>query len=384
MPYVFISYAHEDIDFVDKLANILKGADVETWRDQQLRTGENWRSEIDDKIAECTIFIVVMSSAAKSSEYVTYEWAYALGLRKTVFVLKKEGVALHARIFDLQNLDFTSYQDSNRPWGKLIDDLREKIAALKNELQIPPRSEKNDEGVPATEELLRALMADDIDVIFAASRRLEDIKDPAVVPGLVELLQSDRVWTRRYSLRTLGRIGDPIAATHIAEVLLKDQDFNVRVDAADALGLIRDKSSVDSLIRALSDKTASVRGRSAHSLGLMGDRKAIERLRVTLFDPIGNVRAYAAEALGNLKSEEAVDDIISATLKNDSPWVRANGIEALGDIGSPSAVKALIEILDDDAFWLENKKVSDSAHEALARIGTPEAVNAIKDRPPRR
>ena len=49
-------------------------------RDHILRPGSDWRQEIDRAIRDSFVLIVVVSPDSKASEYVTYEWAFALGL----------------------------------------------------------------------------------------------------------------------------------------------------------------------------------------------------------------------------------------------------------------------------------------------------------------
>lgn len=74
MKHVFISYQHEDGDFADVLISKVKEAGFITWIDtDQLRAGTKWREEIDQAIKFACALIVIMSPAAKASEYVTYE-----------------------------------------------------------------------------------------------------------------------------------------------------------------------------------------------------------------------------------------------------------------------------------------------------------------------
>jgi HEAT repeat protein len=52
----------------------------------------------------------------------------------------------------------------------------------------------------------------------------------------------------------------------------------VRIEAAEALGEVKDPRTVDPLIAALRDEDARVQERAAVSLGRTGDRRAIEPL----------------------------------------------------------------------------------------------------------
>ena len=65
-----------------------------------------------------------MSPEASKSEYVTYEWAYASGLRKTIFPILLTKTQIHPKLELLQYLDFTNHRI--RPYT----DLYSKLAIL--------------------------------------------------------------------------------------------------------------------------------------------------------------------------------------------------------------------------------------------------------------
>lgn len=74
---VFLSYAHEDADAVRRIAEELRAAGIEVWFDQsELRGGEAWDASIRRKIAECALFIPVISAATQSRRegYFRLEW----------------------------------------------------------------------------------------------------------------------------------------------------------------------------------------------------------------------------------------------------------------------------------------------------------------------
>ena len=59
----------------------LEGGGFSVWIfEDKLLPGEDWRNGIDQAIRSAGALVAVMSPAAKASEYVTYEWAFALGL----------------------------------------------------------------------------------------------------------------------------------------------------------------------------------------------------------------------------------------------------------------------------------------------------------------
>lgn len=68
--FAFISYAHEDREYVEKLASFLSGEGIEIWFDAHLVPGRRWDKSIVEKIEQCAAFIVVMTPAADASDSV--------------------------------------------------------------------------------------------------------------------------------------------------------------------------------------------------------------------------------------------------------------------------------------------------------------------------
>ena len=112
MQHVFISYQHEDIDFAENVIGRVEKAGFSTWTDDKLHAGDEWREMIDIAIKNAFALIVIMTPEAKSSEYVTYEWAFAWGVGVKVIPLMLRSTQLHPRLEALQHLDFTSPKDA--------------------------------------------------------------------------------------------------------------------------------------------------------------------------------------------------------------------------------------------------------------------------------
>jgi hypothetical protein len=72
-PPLFISYAHEDLHYVKRLAVHLQKSGVPTWFDADLRWGDRWSQRLSEQIQQATGMIVVMSQAAAESEWVERE-----------------------------------------------------------------------------------------------------------------------------------------------------------------------------------------------------------------------------------------------------------------------------------------------------------------------
>ncbi len=118
-PRFFISHAKEDGDFAENLKGRLREVDLDGWIDiDVLEAGVDWRKEIDDAILESLALILVLSPDSKASEYVTYEWAFALGSGLRIVPLMLRDTSIHPRLEIFQYLDFTNRRA--RPWSRLF------------------------------------------------------------------------------------------------------------------------------------------------------------------------------------------------------------------------------------------------------------------------
>ncbi len=85
---------------------------------------------------------------------------------------------------------------------------------------------------------------------------------------------------------------------------LKDQSWQARWFAAQALGDIKDPRAVDPLAAALKDKNVYVRAMAAWALGEIKDLRAVEPLIDALRDEIKDVRKKAALALQEITGKD--------------------------------------------------------------------------------
>ena len=133
------------------------------------------------------------------------------------------------------------------------------------------------------------------------------------------------------------------------------------------------------LLEVLRDKTPYVRYRAAEVLAGNFGAEIIPDVRKALRDPDPDVRRMATTALKFLgrRATPTVPALIKA-LGDTSFDVREGAADALGAIGplAEDAVPRLITLLRKDPEWW----VGHSAYYALARIGTPQALEAVMDK----
>jgi hypothetical protein len=122
---IFLSYSSQDYFFAEMLGIKLQEENgFRLWRDLgSIRAGDDWRQSIESGIKESVAVVVALSANSAASAYVTYEWAYALGMSKPVIPVKLSDCKVHPRLEPTHYVDF-SYPRS-LPWTELITRLKE-------------------------------------------------------------------------------------------------------------------------------------------------------------------------------------------------------------------------------------------------------------------
>jgi hypothetical protein len=91
MADVFISYSHKDSNYAYKLAGELARYDIEAWIDGRIDYGTKWPRVIEENLDTCPVFIILLSTNSKNSDWVLNELTYAQRKKKIIVPLLLEG-----------------------------------------------------------------------------------------------------------------------------------------------------------------------------------------------------------------------------------------------------------------------------------------------------
>ena len=245
---------------------------------------------------------------------------------------------------------------------------------------------------------------------------------PPPPPDLTRLLQDSEARVRRRAALAVGRVGLAEGVAPLVTLLTTEQDPEVRQMAAFALGLLRDKSARDPLLKALTDPSPLVQGSAAQALGLIGDAsdadavgrmvtqivqsnalaqtpseeddarrdtpaaaarlgiyalvalKAYAPLAAAVLDANGQPRVHwwpVAFALQRLGDPRALPALITFT-KDPNPYARAFAAKGLAAIKDRSAIPALTPLLSSG-----DRNVLIETIGALGAIGDPASAAPI-------
>ncbi|MBI5741933.1 MAG: HEAT repeat domain-containing protein [Nitrospirae bacterium] len=181
--------------------------------------------------------------------------------------------------------------------------------------------------------LIRALRDDNYGVQDAAINSLKRIKQEITAYMVLPLLREEAFLrnTALMILREMGQIAVPLLP-----VLLKDKDDDIRKFAVDIIHDVQYCDYPEKLIEMLTgDPNPNVRAAAAKTLGALNYREAVPHLVAALNDEEW-VRFSVLEALTVLRDEGSVDSIV-ALMNNPSEAIRLAAVEVLGKIGSSKA-----------------------------------------------
>lgn len=120
------------------------------------------------------------------------------------------------------------------------------------------------------------------------------------------------------------------------QTLLSDKDPMVRQGAAQALGWIREVSTLPDLVKALSDESWQVRRDVAHALGELGNPEAISSLIKTMQDDDSWVREVSAEAVCRLVKKSCNEDPWVPLLDVSDRSIRMAALQGIARVGGSS------------------------------------------------
>lgn len=429
MAHLFISYTWQDGDFARTLGQRIRAAGLDVWMDDRPHAGDSWREETDRAIRAAFAVVVVMSGAAKRSEYVTYEWACAWGADVRVIPVLLEPLHLHPRLESLPRRDFSD--PDYQPFDALIADLRyiaaeqaaqytrrdmpytvqrafEELEHDRQEARLRALDELAQMQHPSALDALRRaantafhddvraiaalrvvqrtpencaaalpwlallledrILAPELDFYGDALDALRDVRDPGAVPDLVAIYADADDAIQQAVNRVIRRLGHD--AVPGLMTLLHSGDDAVQ-QAVTRLLILVGPPAIPALEDALRTEHAAVRFSAAHILGEIGSRDVVPVLVQVLEDADLHLRRLLVHALGRLADPRAIPALIDCLDDRDVQTVAA-AVETLGRLNARDAVPALCHVVERP-----EPTIRLAAVQVLGRLQDPRAVPTL-------
>ena len=177
---------------------------------------------------------------------------------------------------------------------------------------------------------IRSMLGDtDRDVRATALNTLVGLRVPDSMALTLSAIQDDEGFVRSIAAKLLGDLGDPEQTGVLVQRLLEDPDPWVRKTAAESLVMLGGDAAAGALVEGLSDPMETVRLASVSGLRKLDPGRATAALaRLLLEDPSWEVRVQAAGALGISRDPDALP-VLEAVLDDDNEFVRSAAANAI-------------------------------------------------------
>jgi HEAT repeat protein len=228
-------------------------------------------------------------------------------------------------------------------------------------------------GDPRAFEALLGIIGDpDAGVRQAAISAINSLGRPEMGGRAVALLGDPDPHVRESAVKIAGYFGYP----ECVDLLLarcRDEDENVRRAAVEHLPYLDDDRVAPALDDALRNGTPKVRAAAARALGQVEGREALPGLLEATRDADSWVRYFAARSIGRHGFTEATEALARLAGEDAVGHVRIAALEALGELGGPRAAAILAPIAE-----AQPQDLACAALKALGSIAHPDALPPLQ------
>jgi len=211
----------------------------------------------------------------------------------------------------------------------------------------------------------------EVKVRMEVVRALRQLHEPAAVPALVTSLRDGDASIREEAMGTLVEMyADRERASAVSRFL---DLFSDEFDRSSIAPHVADASVIQGLAQALRDEDKDIREEAALALGILNGTAALKNLAAALPDPEPGVRGAAAAAIGKIGTAQDGRALVPL-LSDASEGVRHRALQAIGVLQVAEAGPALREMYEAN----RRKELGLKVLEALSRIGDPSQADLFQ------
>ncbi len=229
MAHVFVSYARSDEDFAARVADGLRDAGYEVWRDDELPAHRSYAEVIEERINNASSVIVLWSAEAVKSQWVRAE-ADTARAALTLVQASIDGTIPHLPFNQIQCADLRNWNgDPTLPgWRKLIAS----VAALVGEQAEKDRHRRR----ASTRELSICIlpfqnMSGDAEQEYFSDGISEDITTDLSKVSALEVIARNTAFTFKGASVDVCEVARKLGVTHVLEGSVRKAGNQVRITA---------------------------------------------------------------------------------------------------------------------------------------------------------
>ncbi|MGH9310450.1 MAG: HEAT repeat domain-containing protein [Vicinamibacterales bacterium] len=205
-----------------------------------------------------------------------------------------------------------------------------------------------------------------------------------VIPSLAEVLSSEQDARSRRRLRDI-LVGFGPKGRESVRQLMNAPNWEVRRTAAYLLREFGGAEGVKELVPLLTDNEPLVQREAVQALVTNGSDEASRTLLQAMSAATGRTRdTLLAELTASMRDERAAplfSYLVRHLNRRKEPQLYLSSLDAIGTFGGADAVEALKQALHEGDWRtpFQTRKLRTAAASALRRIGTPEALQILRD-----
>ncbi len=219
--------------------------------------------------------------------------------------------------------------------------------------------------------------------MFERFTRLCHAMGTAVITPLAEALSSEQDSQSRRRLRDI-LVGFGAQGRESVQQLMNASNWEVRRTAAYLLREFGGTEGLKELAPLLTDTEPLVQREAIQALLLNGSEEASTMLLSALTTTSGRTRETLVKEMLAMRDERAAPFfslLLRRLERRRMPQIYMAAVDTLGVSGGPDAVDALKHVLQQGEWWapVRTRRIRAAAAVALRKIGTPAAVEALRD-----
>jgi len=246
-------------------------------------------------------------------------------------------------VMKLYALQAFNYLYDRRFYNTIISLLEDENKSIRIYAVICLETNKLGQSAPQ----LRAMALNDKndEVRIEAIRTIGSFGDRNSLPALYVVLNDANKDVRKASISAMETIGEKKSSYPLSDRLARESDDEIKKSLIDAMVSLKSGGSLAGLKKILlEDKKAGLRIDAAYALGWIKDSRGLPILLEALDDADFRVRAEASAAAGNFRDRSASASLIEVVSRDRERYVRSAALYALKKINDRKSVIPLFDI----------------------------------------
>jgi HEAT repeat protein len=183
----------------------------------------------------------------------------------------------------------------------------------------------------------------------AAASAFAQVDTATAMPYLLKALNDGDTWVRYFAIRSIGRHRSGEGLDQVARLAQEDAAEHVRIAAVDSLGKLAGPRAVSVLASLIESDDSDLARAALKSLGQIDHEDALSPLLFALSSTEPARRREALQALGAQGRKSAVERMQWVAATDSEPSVTRTAIDALAHLGTPEAIAALVNLTAETA-----------------------------------